>query len=211
MEKMVKAHHKRAGLMFGNYNSNYKPRDISPGFTLIELVIVIMLIALLGAIVVPNLRSRNPGYERKKLFDTLEGIVNVAQLEAVKKNTVHRVFFDLKSRQIRLEAASKETTSGGAPVYKPASTPSIKSNILMPENLEIKNFFIKGRDELGAARGHSTDTLWFYITPEGVAQEVIINMLDTNDLGANNNPAQASAVLNPFTLQFTLYDEFQQP
>ena len=80
-----------------------------------------------------------------------------------------------------------------------------------PKIWEIKNFFIKGRDELSTTTSHATDTLWFYITPEGVAQEVIINMLDTNDTGANNNPAQASAVLNPFTLQFTLYDEFQQP
>lgn len=208
---MVKALHKKTGSMFGNYNTHAKPRVLSPGFTLIEIVVVIMLIAILGAITIPNLRSRNPGYARKQFFDQLEAVVNVAQLEAVKKNTAHRIFFNLQNRQVRLEAATKQTTQNGTPVYKSVSTPHIKTNLQWPQNLEIKNFFVKGRDEISGTSSHVTDTLWFYIVPEGVAQDAIINMLDTNDLDANNNPAQASAVLNPFTLQFTLYDEFQQP
>ena len=71
--------------MFGNYNTTIKPRILNPGFTFIELIVVIMLIAILGAIVAPSLRSRKPAYERKQLFDKLEGIINAAQLEAVKK------------------------------------------------------------------------------------------------------------------------------
>lgn len=185
-------------------------KKLTNGFTFIEIIIVVALIAMLGAIVVPNLRGRKPGYERKQFFDTIEGVINAAQLEATKKGHAYRIFLNLKNNQVRLEAPTKETTTRGAPVYKPVTIPYVKTNLLWPVNLEIKNFFIKGRDELTAKSGTETDTVWFYITPEGTAQEVIINMLDTNNLDANNNPAQASAVLNPFTLQFTLYDEFQQ-
>ena len=53
-------------------------------------------------------------------------------------------------------------------------------------------------------------SVWFYIIPEGMTQDVVLNFIDTND-AYDGHPRQVGLVLNPFTAQFKEYDEFQKP
>jgi hypothetical protein len=55
-----------------------------------------------------------------------------------------------------------------------------------------------------------TEEMWFYVIPGGMAQDVIINFIDTKDL-YNNAPRSVGLVLNPFSAQFKIYDTFQKP
>ena len=45
-----------------------------------------------------------------------------------------------------------------------------------PENFEVREFFIEGLNEMKG--GKKVDKMWIFVTPEGLAQEVIINVID---------------------------------
>ncbi len=78
-----------------------------------------------------------------------------------------------------------------------------------PKNLEIKNFYVEGSDEMERIAGRPDGKIWFFVVPSGLAQNVIINFIDTLDR-VNNKPRTIGLVLNPFSAQFKVYDTFQK-
>jgi hypothetical protein len=58
--------------------------------------------------------------------------------------------------------------------------------------------------------GRSSDKVWFFVIPEGLTQAVTINLFDTKDLLQNKKPRPVGLVLNPFSAQFSVYDQFQK-
>ena len=55
-----------------------------------------------------------------------------------------------------------------------------------------------------------TASVWFYIIPEGMVQNVVINMTDTKDV-RDNQARPVGLILNPFSAQLKIYDSFQKP
>lgn len=60
------------------------PRNKQAGFTLLEMMVVVMIIGMLAAMVVPNLlRNKEKASQKKAMADiiTLEGVLDIFQLE----------------------------------------------------------------------------------------------------------------------------------
>ena len=192
---MVKIRQKRNILIFGKSKT---------GFTLIEIMVVILLLGIATTIIIPNLQQRLPGYQRKAFVTELNTLLALAWQNALSTQKVHRIFFDLNKRLIKAEVEE----AGAVPntmIYKPINQAYRKTSYEWPENIEIKNFFIDGSDEM--SKHEKAETIWFYIVPEGLAQEVIINVVDTSQ----SVPISLGLVLNPFTAQLKEYDTFQKP
>ena len=173
----------------------------SKGFSLLELIIVIAIIALMGVIAIPQFSK-----ERTKAIDTLfvslNALTRAAYNDAHITGALHRIVFDLAHDQASIERATDKKTASGDLIFEPVNSRYIKNSISWPEMLLMSNFYIKKTDEL---QGAKTTKVWFYINPDGVSQQIIINFLDQE-----HNKAW-SFVLNPFTVQFKKYDEFQKP
>ena len=57
-----------------------------------------------------------------------------------------------------------------------------RSKFDYPANLEIKQFILEKHDEIkGAGSEGKTNRVFFYIIPEGLAQQVTINFIDKKD------------------------------
>lgn len=174
------------------------------GFTLIELVVVIMILGIVATMIVPNLQQRLPGYKRQAFINEFNTLLAFGWQNALASQKVNRIFFDFKKRIVKLEEEEPGPTPDKT-TYKPVSQAYRKTFYEWPETIEIKNFFIDGVDEFGA--GKEVLTMWFYIVPEGLTQEVIINILDTSQ----STNISIGLVLNPFTAQLKEYDRFQKP
>ncbi|MEX0940272.1 MAG: type II secretion system protein [Candidatus Babeliales bacterium] len=183
--------------------------SVKKGFTFLELVVVIMLIGLLATIVVPNLQNVIPGYKRKEFLSRLTGLVRLSWQQALITQRAHRVLFDLEKRIVQVEIESEKKDKKAKPLFEPIKISYLNSTYQWTENIEIKQFFVEGK-ELIARPGIKTEQVWFYIAPDGLAQEVIINFVDTAQLDAGR-PTTISLVLNPFSAQFREYDTFQKP
>ncbi len=180
------------------------------GFTLFELLIVIAIIAVLGAIIMPNLQRTTPRYEREAFIARLNALVQLGWQQAVIKHKIHKVQFDVGKNIVSLHQDTGQRDLGGDPLFKPVKGLYLSTSFTWPDQFRIKQFFVEGFDEMSRFVGRKTAEIWFYLMPEGMTQDVVINMVDTKDL-RNRKPRPVGLVLNPFTAQFKVYDTLQKP
>ena len=184
-----------------------------PAFTLLELLVAMALIGIMATFIVPNLQKSQPGYERKSFFARLSALTQYGKQHAMVSNKTYQILFDFNKNIVQLlQEGSGQKDSSGNVTYEPVQSMAINTIIPLPESLEIKNFYIDGSgfDEMAKFVGRKTGQVWFFMVPEGLAQETIINMLDTKDIMYDGKPRQFALVLNPFTVQFKEYDTFQK-
>lgn len=194
---------KKNGLVFGMSNKS--------GFTLLELLIVIALMAILGTIVLPNLKRTSPRHERESFIARFNALTQLASQQALITDKIQQVSVDLKKRTVSLLSATGDAVDRlGNPIFKPAQGLVNETVVIIPEQLDVKQFFIEGFDMMAQSSRSKTEEMWFYIIPEGMPQNVVINMVDTKDL-YQGAPRPVGLVLNPFTVQFKIYDTFQKP
>lgn len=174
-------------------------------------MVVILLIGIMAAITVPNLKYLITGYQRKQFLTQLNGLTRLAWQQALSTQKAHRIFFDIPKRSIlaEIEQVGKKDKEG-RPAFALAQIPYLRNSFLWPETVEIKQFFI-GKDEMITRPGIKTEQIWFYIVPDGLVQEVIINMTDASETDEHGKPLSTSLVMNPFTGEFKEYEEFQKP
>lgn len=181
------------------------------GFSLLELLVVIALLGLLATIVVPRLQQGNPRYDRANFIAQLNALSQFGKQHAVMVNATHRVLFNFSNNVVQLEQESAPDKAGKVQ-YAAVKTPAVSTTIQIPEAIEIKNFYIDGTgfDEMAKFAGGATGEVWFFIVPEGLAQEAIVNLIDKKDVMYDGKPRPIGLVLNPFMVQFKEYDAFQK-
>lgn len=180
------------------------------GFTLLELLVAILILAIMATIVVPNLAPRKASDERTTFIAKLNALMQFAWQNALITRTVHKVAFDFKHKTVALEQETDQKDGEGKTKFVPLQGAYFATSLEWPRNLEIKNFFIEGFDEMKRFSGRDTGESWFFIIPDGLTQRVTINLVDTADVSLQGRPAKVGLVLNPFNAQFTAYDTFKK-
>lgn len=188
-------------------------KNVSRGFTFIELVIVLAIIGVLATAIVPNFKRLWPGYQRKQFVDYMNSLMQVTWHNAIVTNRLHKINFDLEKREISVEIQGdkKPNFIGDAP-FLPMNSSYMKTKYQWePETFEFKNFYIAKRDEISLTLRGKSGKIWFFITPEGLAQPVILNIYDLKNAPPGQRGTEFSLVLNPFLVQFKAYENFQKP
>jgi prepilin-type N-terminal cleavage/methylation domain-containing protein len=191
--------------MNGYSRSNFNNYD---GFSLIELIIALAILGLLAAISIPTLRSFFTKDDRQVFVAELNIIVSNALDNAIISEKTNRVVFNFVDKKVFVEQESDKRVISSEISWERLSDRYIQSEFDWSKiNFEFRNFFIDSKDELLGTKKEKT---WFYISPEGAAQPVILNLIE---LGENLSQAdsQFSLVLNPFNVQFKMYEKFIQP
>jgi prepilin-type N-terminal cleavage/methylation domain-containing protein len=179
------------------------------GFGLLELMVAIAIIGMVMATIVPNYQRRIPRVQRENFINSLDNLSQFARQHALTTRKVHKVVFDIANRRAWVEqliTGKKDVT--GEPLFAPIKSASVRAVCTWETHFVFRNFLIEGVDELSRG-GKVTEEVWFFIVPDGLAQEVIINIADTKDT-INNRARQIGLVLNPFTAQYKVYDEYQK-
>ena len=189
---------------------NVFTRNLKSGFTLIELIIVIALIGVMTIIVMPSFRGDKLAQARQAQVDQLNLLLATAQYSAITSGKINRVIFDLKLAKVRIEQLSAKKDNLNQDQYELLQVDYNETSLDWDSNLKIKEIYTNNQnafwsDEVGNAKA------WFYIVPDGNAQNVTINFIDLAENEKTNEQSEYSLVLNPFTVQFKLYDVFQKP
>jgi prepilin-type N-terminal cleavage/methylation domain-containing protein len=192
---------------FGGHSKASKGKS---GFSLLELLVVIAIIGILSAVIAPNIQRATPRYEREEFIARFNTLVQYGWQQSLMTHVIHRVTVDIGKKLITLEVASNEKDKSGEFVFKPIVEPVYETQFMIPEQIVIKQFFIEGYDMMTKFARAKTASVWFYIMPEGMTQNVVVNFMDTKDM-RDGQPLSVGLVLNPFTAQFKTYDAFQKP
>ena len=76
------------------------------GFSLFELLIVLAVVAVVSAIVTPNIISWRSGAKFRGAVDNLKGDLQMAKVKAVKENNVVTIFFHPTGYKVILDKAN---------------------------------------------------------------------------------------------------------
>lgn len=181
------------------------------GFSLIEIMVVIGMIAALATMIVPAFVNLMPRSERKQFIARLNELTTFAWRHAVTTDQVQMVFFNLKTKTITILSVKndeQDTGSFGEPKGQPVRGAYLKTSVKIPASIKIDQFIIQGVDTLEKKAKDSAQA-WFFIMPNGLAQDVIINLYDTKDK-VSGKYRRTGLVLNPFSAQFRVYDEYKK-
>lgn len=178
-------------------------------FTLLEMLLVVFIVALLIAGAVPTLRQLMPRSQRQEFLAQLNVMVNRAWQEALATHKKHRIRFELEQRRMLLEQETGRDDKNKA-VYSQVIDQFLETAYTWPESLQIKDFFIEGRDMVHVP-GVRIHEIWFFVFPDGLAQDVIINMFDTQDTRESEAGSRFALSLSPFTTRFNIHEAFIKP
>lgn len=178
------------------------------GLGLLEVIITIAILALVGTIAVPLVLRKNPRQERRLALAQLNGLVGFARQRAIMTGKQQKLEFRFPT--IRLLSATDKKDSDGNSVYEPVNTAPVATELSLAKHLEIKQFIIDGKDEMGRFMNATVKVVWFFVMPSGVTQAVVLNIIDKQDGPTGSKGRQVGWVLNPFCAQFKEYDEFQK-
>lgn len=178
-----------------------------PAFTLLELLLALLVMGVLASLIIPNFRGRQPRQEREQFIAQLNTLMAVAWRHALQSGKPAKVVFDFTKKLISAQGLTGQKDRDGNPISQPIK--SANAIMRFPDRYQIKNFFIERFDEAKRFVGRAAGETWFFLMPGGVAQEVIINLVDTKEK-KGGKPFPVGLVLNPFTAQFKSYDEFQK-
>ena len=108
------------------------------GFSLIELVIVLVLIGVSVALVTPSLSRFSKRVEIKTAAQNISGILRYFRSESVQKGRVYQVVFDADLREVRVQAAEEEEKGEG----EKGESKTVKKTYPLPAGVQMKDFKI---------------------------------------------------------------------
>ena len=147
------------------------------GFTLIEIIIVIVIIGLMSAIAIPNLRGPTASYERKAFIEKFNSLLFLGWQQALITHKLVEIKCDILDKTISMVGVESIDASG-KPTEKELKGLYRSTTIPIPDQFEVKNSILKGMMKCPERRRAQ---FWFFIMPDGLAQDVIINLTDTKD------------------------------
>ena len=104
------------------------------GFSLIELIIVLIIITLAAALVTPSLSRFSKTIELKGAAKKISGILRYYRSEAVHTGTVYQVLFNSETREVKVQNVPQEENEGN----NQKKDQKITKSYILPQGVQIK-------------------------------------------------------------------------
>lgn len=103
------------------------------GFSLIELIIVLVLMSLSIALITPSLSRLSKTTELKGIAQKVSGILRYCRSESVNKAKVYQVLFDSNLREVKVQSVEVEEKEEGE-----KGEEKVAKRYPLPEGIHIK-------------------------------------------------------------------------
>jgi len=110
------------------------------GFSLVELVVVLLIVSLSIALVAPSLSRFSRTIELKAATKKISGILRYYRSEAVNKGNVYQVFFDSDLREVKVQSMESTEEKGEGEKKEEQSSKKIYS---LPDGVHIKEIKVE--------------------------------------------------------------------
>ena len=171
------------------------------GFSLLEILIVLLMISLFGAFVAPTFMTKK-SVAKQKFIAEFATLMQDTLYQAISTKSIHQVYFDFDNNVIIAKEQNSQKQDSNK--HKNFSDTFIDKVHISPQ-FTFHNFYIQATDEV--QQGKVLHDAWFYIMPDGTSQAVIMNIEDNSQ----DPSKQFSITINPFYSQVQADETFQKP
>lgn len=166
--------------------------DHARGFTLVELMVVLVLIAVLTAVMIPEMRGTFEGEQLRAISRELIRGLSIANSQSITVNQPHRLIIDRERNRYRVERLARTEDAGtgfvpasGVPGAEGAWNERISIELRPPPG-ETADAQLAGspeteRPQSNATGGSSPDIIRFF--PDGTADGAEIHLRDREGFG----------------------------
>jgi len=200
------------GLFFSSIISQWRAKGIfirQTGFTLIELSVTLVTIAILAGIAVPGVMSWLPNYRLKAAARDLYSNLQKAKLMAVKTNSEHAVFFNTAAGSYQILSVGNDKIWGTADDIAeklPIRLASYGSGVRYGHGNATKNA-TQGATTPFAGNDVSYDNNTVVFSPRGMLKGVGF----TGYVYFSNNAGSSYAVGTPTTVGYVVLRKWFAP
>jgi len=181
------------------------------GFSILELIVGIAIVGVLLTVVVPAFKNQNPQARRDIFYENMNALTREALIRALETGHPHRIVCNLAKKTVFLEEKKDEVTRDGEAVYERVQPRIGNVGEHIPITYEFQNFYVEGVDEIAKhGVGTQTEDVWFFVLPEGMCQEVLVNIIDLSQSKDGIPGFPFSLFLNPYQVQFEMTNELQR-
>ncbi len=178
----------------------------SRGFTLIEMMAVLALIAVIISMAVPRLSRRSPSSNWPNILDELNNLAQFARQESIAEQVVFRLSFtrgkNKTSDTVVVEHQSKNDERKGMIEFAHASSPYRKTQYSFAESVQIRAMYL-GKKEIFQENNQA----FCYVVPDGLIQDVYIQLIRIED----KKEEAITLKMQPFYGQFELIEKLIRP
>ena len=166
------------------------------GFTLIELMVVIVLIAIMTAMILPEMKGTFEAALLRSTARKLTDVFSLANSQAISLNQLHRVRLDRKQGRYFIERVARngERGHGFTPALEiPGGEGVLDTRLTMElrKAAEDPNDLALSGSASGQEAGSSDDTISFYADGTADAQEIRLRDREGFQLALRINPITA--------------------
>lgn len=174
-------------------------RQESNGFTVIEILLVVVVIGIVATIGFPRMIRREPSSEWKHVHQELNNMILFAKQEAISHQAVYRLV--LLSQNEDPDRVSVEREENGE--FIPVRSEYFHTTYDFPPSISFQGVFLGKEEQLEKQKRKA----FCYIIPDGLVQDVLLHM-QRDDRGVMT---PASFKMKPFLGEFELYEELIKP
>jgi prepilin-type N-terminal cleavage/methylation domain-containing protein len=178
----------------------------SKGFSLMELMVVLVLIGFLITMVAPRLSRRSQSSEWKNILSDLNSLAQLSKQESMAEQVVFRLNF-IRGKNNEPDSAVVERQgrldekSGKLEFVKVHST-YLTTLYTFAANVRLRAIYL-GKQEILNESGQAA----CYFVPDGLAQNVYVQLARTED----KKEEMATLKMIPFAGQFELEEKLIRP
>ena len=176
------------------------------GFTMIEIMVVIMLIGMFTTFVVPRFFKRPLAIEWTAITDDLNALVSFARQEAIANQKNYRLAFckQLKGPcSVSVLKEDKDPEDAKKIIYIPVESLYFNARYEFAPSVTCENFYYNKREQFEENKGFG----FCHVTSDGLVQDVLIHLLRVYE----GRESRASIKILPFVGKFELFDTHIKP
>lgn len=145
-------------------------RSTSPGFTLIELTLVILVIGIVGALVLPRFGGLMDRQQARRTVNVLRGMVRQLHAKAALTKRIYRLTFDLEGQRVTVCYLQSLSPAEGSDAACVAESSREMRGYVMPDAVRLSDVVLFSGEKIreGAAMTH--------FHPTGLAEPSVVHL-----------------------------------
>ena len=177
------------------------------GFTLLEILLVMVVIGVVATMTLPRLFRKKPQAKWETVLDEVNNLVSYARQEAISNQNIYRLHFQTTRAggyRVQVEVESDDPEKPTQKLYTPTKSYYFNPQYTFPKSITIQAVYHGREEQLSQNRQHA----YCYVIPDGLVQEILIHLVRKEE---DEKESKVSFQMAPFFGKFELHTGLIRP